>query len=438
MVIGHRERGLTLRTATLAEADKGYIETNVAKNRVLFQGFKDDDLANYKTYESLEITLEFDVAESVVEGTAYNVTVESVDVTNIDEGSYVPSIDAGFAHIHKFAEEGTESEDGTYTTHKCVLCDVVETKLKEKVDVSKLEPNNLKNTGAYNITFQEDGGLALNFLNTEHADGTYVAVLGDDNTIDELMGKAGVIVEAGAAYHGYQYDYENGVKTIAETVQAVYVTTDGNGKIISASTPVEVSVAKYCEDVIKNSDKYNEKIVAYCQALLNYAAAVQDEFSYEGTKVVLGEYAKEYDVELSAENNKETGDSKVVDLMLREVSMTTKPVVRLYFAIDEDKLDTVELTFNYNDTPVVVPASQLVKCVRTNPEGKKVDLYYYDIKNIPAKMMRDVITVTATDGGEALDYTATYSVEAYASKINKPVTKLLMAYSDALYAYYQK
>lgn len=431
--------GLTLSDATI-DKDGWFVQCNTTNNKILFQGWTDANLTATPA-KSVDITLTFDA--KLEAGTNYEVSVVELDITNLAEDTYtIGANNAGGVHIHKYETEGEVV--GNVTVYECVAgCGATKSELNEKVDVDDIREteegkNNLNSSASLNITFTNTGDLTLNFLNSEVADNTYVAVLDGENAIEDLLSSGGKIKDLNA----YQVPYtDGGVKSIADEVKITFVKTDADGTIVSASEPYTTSIATYCKRVSDDkTGEYTAEEKAYCVALLNYGKAANEYFEY-GSKALANlekEYVNDYaDTELTAvEDLYKDGDAGWY-FASANVLFENKPVVRLCVNIDEDAIEAGKLkyfTATIKDGEETV-LSKVVEVSKLAPATKKNQYYIY-VRDIPAKYFG--ATINLTDNVEDDVTYGNYSLETYAAnKANTEIgdlSRIMIAYGKALAA----
>lgn len=403
------------------------VHTNSEKNRILFQGFNDNG-TGLTEYTSVTFEITFN-AGKLVEGTKYAVNVKAIDVTDKNEATYSITGAAGFVHVHKY-NDGVA--DGDVTTYTCEVegCGATKTETtKSDVKVDSIENENTladKNVGGASITFAPNGDISLDFVTTiPEGQTVYLAHVDDQDNITKLISTEGKI----KGYDAFQNDYVGGIKTIGDTVKAVFVVQDTEGKLVSKSADIELSIADYCVAVL-DDDTAKASVKDYCKALLTYAKAASKYFEYPSAK--LDAITDDNYVDNNASFNY-TDDVTVNSgdngwkLKSATISLKIKPIVTLGLEIDNIK--NIAINVNMGDD-YVFGAEDL-----TYDEGK--DRYYLEIKDIPAKDVSSEITVTV---GEDTDDVAKYSLKAYANRQKDKdadaamLAHLLVVYSDALSA----
>ncbi len=430
--------GLKLSDASINN-DGWYVQCNTTNNKVLFQAWTDADLT-VAPATSAEITLTFDA--TMVAGTNYEVSVTELDITNITEDTYtVGTNTAGNLHIHKYEEEGEVI--GNVTVYECIAgCGATISQLNEKVDIDDVRnteegKNDLNNSASLNITFTQNGDLTLNFLNSEVADNTYVAVLDGDNSVEKLLTSGGKIDDLNA----YQVAYtEGGVKSIADEVKITFVKTDAEGKILSASEPYTTSVATYCTRVIDAVTGYTDKEKNYCKALLNYGKAANDYFEY-GSDALAGldnKYVDTYeDLELNALDTLYQDGSAGWYFASANVIFENKPIVRLCVNVDKDVIEAGTIKFNVSIVDGEETVISKVVGVDGLVESNKKNRYYIYVRDIPAKYYDATIDLTdnVTEDTETF---GKYSLETYAANMAETevgdLSRIMIAYGKALAA----
>ena len=403
---------------------------NAEKNKILFQCWKDSELALVE-YSEISIELIFKpTGENKIEaGTVYEIDIDSIDVTDKDENTYSITGQAGSVHVHTY---GTGDVNGDTTTYTCTVTDCGATK-KEITKSDVLEDVREVNfVNKMTVTFTAGGELILNFLTNANAsfenveiDTVYLAKINADNTIT-LISTAGKI----EGFDAYQHVYIGGAKTIADTVNAVFVGMK-NGEITCKGASISASIANYCKTVIDDDSK-EEKAQAYCKGLLSYGRASADYFKTGFTFDGIENYIYT-DAELNStalDGNDFANETNIANgwsFASVNVRAYTKPVLRLAFNINNANLGSLSLKVTYNGVTKEIKASELTSAGN--------DKYYIDIDDIPTKKMRDPVRVENSANAEQY---CEYSVETYAKLMtdkehaSAKLCKTLIAYSDAL------
>ena len=415
---------------------------NAEKNKILFQGWKDSELALVE-YSEISIELVFKPTENkkIVAGTKYAINVTDVDVTDKSENTYNMTLegDAGSVHGHTYKKK---SMVGDVTTYECTVdgCDAEKAEItSSKVLDSAATKAALDGVNKMSVTFTADGELVLNFLINpalaEDGNTIYLAkVEGDKITLNSYAGKI-------EGFDAYQNVYVGGAKTIGDAIEAVFVEVDSEYNVNYKGSTISQSIYDYCKTVI--DENTNEAAVKYCRGLLSYGKEAASNFDYDAPtlEAIANTDTVKYiytDEDLTEENLKLTSD--LVNTTNYEnngwsfasvnVRAITKPVLRLAFKIKPEALATLELTINYNGVKKEFKANTFASAGN--------DKYYIDIDDIPTKKMREAVTVTNTTDGTTDTSSCAYSVETYAfAKSGTTVGKLcktLIAYSDALAA----
>lgn len=416
-----------------------YQKVTGSEGKVLFQGWDDKDLSVVNSYTTVVVEIELKALEDIEAGVEYTVTVDNVDVTDVDEATSTvatDSITAGKVHEHKF-EEVVEDNDASVKTFECTVCEDKKYELVEKesdlsdIPVQEGDENNLASSvnGGYSINFETDGELALVYTTKAIDNKVYLAKLDENDVVVELTESK--VLEGKVAFDN---TYAGGVKSIGESVKAVFVEVDAAGKVVSKSTVFEKSIADYCEEILA-SEATDEKTVAakkYCAALLDYASATQEYLDYNTDNLVNGGTLKGEYAELTEDNNKfdRTEEPTTWKFNGGNITLTTKPTVRLYFStVGDTNVEDLDFIVSYGVKKDVEVSAEAIK---ETTIGKK-SYYYIDITDLPTKYLSNVITLKTAN-----DEYGTYSVDTYA--FNQKDTKVgnaaryLVEYSNALLA----
>ena len=412
---------------------------NAEKNKILFQGWKDSELALVE-YSEISIELVFKPTENkkIVAGTKYAINVTDVDVTDKSENTYNITLegDAGSVHVHTYKKK---SMVGDVTTYECTVdgCDAEKAEItSSKVLDSAATKAALDGVNKMSVTFTADGELVLNFLINpalaEDGNTIYLAkVEGDKITLNSYAGKI-------EGFDAYQNVYVGGAKTIGDAIEAVFVEVDSEYNVKYKGLTISQSIYDYCKTVI--DENTNEAAVKYCRGLLSYGKEAASNFDYDApTLAAITDTKYIYSVDematldlasdLANTTNYENNGWSFASVNVRAI---TKPVLRLAFKIKPEALATLELTINYNGVNKEFKANTFASAGN--------DKYYIDIDDIPTKKMREAVTVTNTTDGTTDTSSCAYSVETYALNMaNKnhdsaKLCRLLIAYSDALAA----
>lgn len=416
-----------------------FIDSKIApsEGKVLFQGWEDKDLSALTSYVKVVVEISLKSTAAMAEGETASITVSEVDVTDINESVYEvteDSITAGGIHVHKY-EEVDEDNDASVKTSVCTCGEKKYQLVENESNLSGITEKNdhaSQENGGYAVHFGEEGKLNILYATKGQvsAEGNeiYLAYVDDEDNITKIIASDGA-TEEGANDKGYLTEYEGGVKTIGDTVKAVFVEVDADGKVVSKSDIFEKSIAEYCFAKIADENE-DDKVKNYCRAMIDYASAAQEYLKYnEDTLINDGEYAEYAD--MTAEDNdkfKRSEEPTNWKFNGGNITLTNRPVIRLYLSAvgDTDVIDTLTFNVNYYGKNVEYKGENL----KTVQIGGK-EYYYIDIADMPAKCMSDVIKITTDDGdfGE-------YSVDTYAYDMRNTtaakVTKILVAYSNAL------
>ena len=416
------------------DAPKIYI--NADKNKVLFQGWKDENLV---LVEYSEITVQVKIKSTGIKvGTKYAINITDVDVTDKNENTYNITGSAGSVHVHTYERTSVAAMTTTYTCSVdgcgAVKTEVTDSKALEGVTVdTKFDAVN-----KMTVTFTASGDLVLNFLTNAAlaAEGNtiYLAKKNSDGTI-VLNSHAGKI----EGFDAYQNVYVGGAKTIGDYIEAVFIEVTANGELVCKSNDIKESIANYCVTVIElnknKTENKNENAMAYCKGLLSYGKEAASHFDYTSTAleaITSEDYISDYETitpALASDLVNNTNIANGWSFASVNVRAITKPIVRLSFNIEEEALENLSLNISYNGITKTVSA----KTFNQSGNGK----YYIDINDIATKRMRDAITV---ENAANASQNCAYSVETYALNMaNKnhdsaKLCRLLIAYSDALAA----
>ena len=414
------------------------VYSNINNNKVLFQGFSDSDTQDMSGFTSITLLLKF-VPNGIQTGKEYNVSLSNVEIT--DEESVAIYGATGTVeskiHIHTFAD------------NKCTFCGY------ENIDV-EYDPNGdytkndlVGNAGenVTTVTFATDGSIDLNLWVaknkidsvTSNGERIFFVYVDVDGNVDYILTKGTDIVNGTESYL-FNYTYSKGVKAIADGISGNFIVVDSSNKIVSCSDTITASVKDYCYYVLKGD--YTDLEKDYCEALLNYAAAAQIFTDYkaddlanaqlEANGFVAG-YPVATDLPQTTTAEIKNGEGANWSVPMVNVSLDIKPTIRFAFSFEDG--------VNYKNAVITFESASVKKTI----SGDKLiafrydsSIYYrYDLSEIPAKALREDITITV----EGSDKQVIYGIPRYVKARNKngaqnakDVCNAMLNYSDALKA----
>ena len=416
------------------------IYSNISNNKVLFQGFGDSSSDDMSGFTSLTVLLKF-VPNGIESGKEYNVTLSDVEITDAESvaifgatGSVTSKI-----HIHIFTEGSNE----------CSVCG------QEKITVEfdpngTYDSNDLVGTSGENATtvsFGTDGSINLNFWVAKSkadaavpAGGNLCFVYSDENGNVDYILSTGSQEVGGVESYLFAYTYSKGVKTIVDGISGNFIVVDSANNIVSCSDTVTASIRDYCYAVLNGN--YTDLEKDYSEELLNYAAAAQIFSDYKAddlANAALAEngfvagYPVATDLPATTAAEIKNADGANWSVPMVNVSLDIKPTVRFAFAFEDGvNYEDVTVTFESESVKKTISGDKLI------PFRYESNIYYrYDLSEIPAKALREDITVTV----EGSDKQVIYSIPRYVKSKNdngtqavKDVCNAMLNYSDALKA----
>lgn len=408
-----------------------------SEGKVLFQGWKDEDLSQVNNYKKVTVLLLLEATANATAGVETAVTVSKVDVTDINEATCNFADDCdyeGSIHKHNHVDEIVDDNDASVKTFKCSACDDKKYELVEgESNLSGVGSNELaspENGASYSVNFNTIGDLAILYATNKTNNTVYLAELDEYDKVIKLSAPKTVPDEEGK----YVFDttYEQGVKSIDEIVKAVFVEVNAEGQVVSKSTVIQKSIAGYCYDILNPEYNKTDKEKAYAAALLDYATATQYYFDYKTDKPIngckegetIGEYLPLTDANNRLVRPENPENWKFIGANL---TLTTKPVVRLYLTtVGETDISGLTFVLNYGDKHNVTISGEGLK---TTTIGGN-EYYYIDIKDLATKYLSEVITITCAEE------TVEYSMDTYAYGMRNTsiadAARYLYAYSAAL------
>ncbi len=416
------------------------VYSNINNNKVLFQGFGDSNAQDMAGFTSITLLLKF-VPNGIEAGKEYNVSLSEVEIT--DEQSVAiygaTGTVASKIHIHNFAE----------ASNKCTFCGY------ENIDV-EFDPNGTyaendlvgaAGANATTVTFANDGSIDLNLwvakskvaAATPNGERVFFVYVDADGNVDYIVSKGTDTVNNTESYL-FNYTYSKGVKAIADGISGNFIVVDSSNKIVSCSDTITASVKDYCYSVLKGN--YTDLEKDYCEALLNYAAAAQIFTDYkaddlanaqlEANGFVAG-YPVATDLPQTTVAEIKNADGANWSVPMVNVSLDIKPTIRFAFSFEDG--------VNYKDAVITFESASVKKTI----SGDKLvvfrydsSIYYrYDLSEIPAKALREDITITV----QGSDKQVIYGIPRYVKARNKngtqdakDVCNAMLNYSDALKA----
>lgn len=440
--------GLTLVDCSPAVENDGNqpnVKLNVSNKRVLFYGFSESADNDIKSYTDLTLVLKFTINNGSLynsaAGTKWNVTVSNINITNVAEETYTTAnatnTTAAAIHVHNYT---AASANGSVTTKTCSICGATHA---EVADTTGLGSNDLKDSAAANVTFDEIGDTVLNALlpNSVAVDNVYFIYhyTVDENGVNtEKTGttvSTGTVEYNGQIYHAFPCGRNGGIGRISRDVTGNFVVV--NGSTVTISKPWTYSIQKYCNAVINGSYDDNDK--NYAKALLNYgyytAKALQTNYSSYATDVA------SYGTMPITLTPFELPASKaaVVDgtdgnwNLASGLSVTTgfKPKMNIKFtAATATNMDTI--TVQVKDGTKVVYYKEIATSIIASNDNT------YVLSDVPTKYLVGDIVIGAKKNGNESGKTITYSYAKYAKarqgKGDANVFQSLMDYASYLKA----
>ena len=453
------DSGLVFLDASAAQSDSGSLPKvymNISNNKVLFAGFTESATNDIVSFTSLSLVLKFTVASGaigdVAAGTSWNVGIENVDITNVDEDQYnltEASVLASTIHVHNF--NGDVSEEGGIRTTHCSVegCSDVKT----EVIGTSLEPNALasKDNRAVCVSFTADGDTVLNALVKKSAVDTYgvsnvyfTYTYKDDDATPKTAtskAKANTVTVGGNAYYVFPCGRNGGIGRINRPVTGNFITVVGGTTTVSGDW--SYSIKDYAAELIARGkdaeeDSAEYKAANYAKALWNYgyqtAVALNHPDDYN-SYVPAGEdeaapYAIDnYTLPDSKNAIKDPSDSGNWTITGIKVTTGFKPKMTVRFA------DSLSTNFSYRSVTIQVKnGDDLVYSKEVAVASVVANSYTYTISDIPAKyLINDIIIGVKNSSDVADSMTIKYGFARYAqaraSKADGVVFQAMMNYS---------
>lgn len=418
--------GLTLVDCSPAVENDGNqpnVKLNVSNKRVLFYGFSESADNDIKSYTDLTLVLKFTINNGSLynsaAGTQWNVTVSNINITNVAEETYTTpnatNTDKAPIHVHNYTGA---SENGSFTTKTCSICGA---KHAEVTNTTGLGSNNLKDSAAANVTFDETGYTVLNALlpDSVAVDNVYFIYhyTVDENGVNtEKTGtavSAGTVTYNGTTYHVFPCGRNGGIGRISRDVTGNFVVV--NGSTVTISKPWTYSIQEYCKALSGGS--YGEKHQNYAKALLNYgywttdALVKKGQTSYNTDKATYGDNMPISLTHFELPASKAavvdgTDDNWNLD---RGLSVTTgfKPKMNIKFtAATAENMDTITVQVK-DGTEVVYYKEIATSIIKSNSNT-------YVLSDVPTKYLVGDIVIGAKKNGADSNKTITYSYAKYA------------------------
>ena len=137
-------KGLTLTDCTVASCSGGEapeINADYDKSKILFTGFGDSDIDDFRSYTSLTLTLKFTVDGDAQPGDEKSILIKNINIANVDEQKFVTAdtqLTLDEQHIHSVGEEWAKDE--TYHWKVCTECENVVNRAEHTFDSAVTEP----------------------------------------------------------------------------------------------------------------------------------------------------------------------------------------------------------------------------------------------------------------------------------------------------------
>lgn len=284
----------------------------------------------------------------------------------------------------------------------------------------------------------------------------YTTSLNGNIALNLYMKLSDDVVNAGDAYMQFEMPGLNHTDATVPVSKATKTTRDGqtcyvfsagvaaknmtdniNAKFYRGDTLVaeyNYSIKDYCDTIIANAKgEYKDSEIAVANAMLNYGGYAQVFFDYNTTDLANADIDKTLpEVKLGSEYDVvKEGTCTGVQYRGSRAMLTTTTDIRHYLNIEGD---AGNYTFEANGKELAV---------QEDTTGT-----YVAIENIPAKNMRDMMTLTVTNKEDGSTFRLSYSVYTNINRIvnndtgkyreeSKNVMRAMYQYGEAAYRYFK-
>ena len=300
-----------------------------------------------------------------------------------------------------YVDDYTDPVDHSYEDGTCIWCG-------EETYTTKWITATTSLNGAIDLNIYV--ALSGNLLDEEDA---FIRFSHSGVTVDVPISEGIESVRNGVTC--YRYSCEIFAKQVADTVTIQVMKGD---EIIG--TPLEYSVMRYCVNQIKNSS--DEKLIAVCKSMLNYAAAAQLSFNYNTDNLANASLSDQDkilpEVDASAYKFSVTGSEEGIKARTATLMLESVVKIRVYFQLTGDK--------SFDDYTFTIDGKEVE--LQQNSNG-----YYIETEGIPAKHLEQMHEFSV--GGLTVRYGALSYVNSKITSSTAPEAEKNI--STALHAYWQ-